>query len=332
MPSSAATSAAGGAPVLRPRPLGRSGGVTTSCGRCGVSASAAQDGGGEVGGAEIDGPHAFRSGRALTVCSSAPGAPRARAAGRPPRPEGCRSCPRAMPAARPCAGHGERRSRIRTPSRWSISCWRTRASSPEASIVTCSPSSVVAADRDVQGPLDVHRDPRQAEAALLGDDQVIGAALDPRVDQRRRLARRGPPGRPGPGAGGRAGSRPGRPPCRRCMIAIIRSTSARSSGPKSVDRRGDALQHRVAELDDLGERRFAALDQLVLELGALALAGALGRFDRSPRRLYGSCRRRRLLRVDVDRDRDIADQGAIGREPLDRVADGADQSPRGRRP
>ena len=32
-------------------------------------------------------------------------------------------------------------SRISTPSRWSISCWITRASSPDASIVMGSPCS-----------------------------------------------------------------------------------------------------------------------------------------------------------------------------------------------
>src|SRR4051812_19572383 len=47
---------------------------------------------------------------------------------------------------------------------------------------------VEAAEAGVQGTLDVHRDPRQAEAALLGDDDLIGEPLDLWIDQRRRLA------------------------------------------------------------------------------------------------------------------------------------------------
>ncbi len=39
IPSSRAASATGGDCSLRPRPFGRSGRVTTSCGRCGLSAS-----------------------------------------------------------------------------------------------------------------------------------------------------------------------------------------------------------------------------------------------------------------------------------------------------
>ena len=54
---------------------------------------------------------------------------------------GCSCRLRAAPAARPCAGRARARSRIRTPSRWSISCWSTRASRPEASSWTGSPST-----------------------------------------------------------------------------------------------------------------------------------------------------------------------------------------------
>ena len=54
IPSSRAASAAGGGRVLRPRPLGRSGGVTTSAGRCGESASRRSTVGGELGGPEVD--------------------------------------------------------------------------------------------------------------------------------------------------------------------------------------------------------------------------------------------------------------------------------------
>ena len=48
MPSSRAASATGGEARRRPRPRGRSGRVTTSCGRCGRCRQALEDGGGEL--------------------------------------------------------------------------------------------------------------------------------------------------------------------------------------------------------------------------------------------------------------------------------------------
>ena len=46
---------------------------------------------------------------------------------------------------------------------------------------------VTAGEASVERALDVHRHPRQAEAALLGYRQLVGHPLDLRVDQRRGL-------------------------------------------------------------------------------------------------------------------------------------------------
>ena len=116
------------------------------------------------------------------------------------------------------------------------------------------------------------------------------------------------------------------------MIAIIRSTSARSSGPNSLDRRGPALQHRVAELDHLGERRFAALQPLGLELGSArprsasrcVLIGSIARSNDAESR-GGLTSPRVLLRVDVDADRDVA-QRPLGGQALDHAADRGDRA------
>ena len=88
-PSSDAASAAGGAAIWRPRPRGRSGGVTTSAGRWGESARRRST---ATANSEVP--------RYATLNSSrrAPGP-------RPPAPprSGCRSHPRAAPAGPPCA-------------------------------------------------------------------------------------------------------------------------------------------------------------------------------------------------------------------------------------
>ena len=110
MPSARAASATGGATSLRPRPAGRSGRVTTSCGRCGESASRVEHLGRERRRAEVDRP--------LTRVTRARGLSASRSA----RIAALR-CSRVV------------RSRIRMPSRWSISCWMTRASRPVASTI-----------------------------------------------------------------------------------------------------------------------------------------------------------------------------------------------------
>ena len=59
------------------------------------------------------------------------------------------------------------------------------------------------------------------------------------------------------------------------MIAIIRSTSARSSGPNSVTGEALLFSAGVAELDDERKRRLAALEQLGLE----PVLGGVGRLS-----------------------------------------------------
>ena len=63
----------------------------------------------------------------------------------------------------------EVRLRIRTPSRWSISCWITRASSPDASITIGSPKPSLALTRMWTGRSTSTWTSRQAQAPLLGD-------------------------------------------------------------------------------------------------------------------------------------------------------------------
>ena len=130
-------------------------------------------------------------------------------------------------------------------------------------------------DRDVQRALDVHRDPRQAEAALLGDHEVVRAPLDLGVDQRRRLgivagledeqatqhAELG---------GGQADAQPVAHDRDHPLDLGVQLLA------EAGDRRCPALQHRIAELDDVREGGFAALDYFVFEFGALFLAGADG--------------------------------------------------------
>ena len=59
------------------------------------------------------------------------------------------------------------RSRISTPSRWSISCWITRASRPDASIRMLLAALVLRADAHVDRPLDLDEHAGQRQAALL---------------------------------------------------------------------------------------------------------------------------------------------------------------------
>ena len=74
------------------------------------------------------------------------------------------------------------RSRISTPSRWSISCWSTRASRPEASISCSSPCSSCARTRTCTGPLDLDEHAGQRQAALLERLALLAGPLEHRVD------------------------------------------------------------------------------------------------------------------------------------------------------
>ena len=166
IPRSRAASATGGGATLRPRPRGRSGGVTTSAGRCGDAASAREHVDREGRGAE-DRPFARQRRVSLRARPRSP--PR-----RLPRRLDARATaarayrrPRAGCEAPPCAAPCSVRSMISTPSRWSISCWITRASRPDASIRISSPCSSCAPHADVDGPLDVDGHAGQAQTALL---------------------------------------------------------------------------------------------------------------------------------------------------------------------
>ena len=76
------------------------------------------------------------------------------------------------------------RSRMRTPSRWSISCWMTRASRTDASTTIGPPCGSRAWTRTVHRPLDVDMDAGKAQAALLHPLLLLARPLQFRVDQR----------------------------------------------------------------------------------------------------------------------------------------------------
>ena len=185
------------------------------------------------------------------------------------------------------------RSRIRTPSRWSISCWITRASSPEASTTIGSPALVERADADVDGPLDVDEHPGEAEAALLHRLELLARPLDLGVDERRhgRLMLHAVDEHAVEHA--RPGARRGRHRAHRPSAAPIRSTSERQRLVEPLDLPGSGLQHRVAELADVGERGRAAARELGIELELLAPRPRPARPRRSPRRRLSRCRRPR---------------------------------------
>ena len=120
-----------------------------------------EHGGGELGGAEVDGPRRHAPLR---------------------RPARARLAQR-----RACAAlrwSREVRSRISTPSRWSISCWSTRASRPDASIVIGSPCSSCARTRTWIGRSTSTSTPCRRQAALLDRLQLVAGPLDHRVDDR----------------------------------------------------------------------------------------------------------------------------------------------------
>ena len=94
-------------------------------------------------------------------------------------------CGRSWPSASRRSS-GLVRSRIRTPSRWSSSCWMTRASSPSASTVTALPVGSRRLDGHRRRALDGHdhRGRAEREAALVHGFLVLGARDELRVDER----------------------------------------------------------------------------------------------------------------------------------------------------
>src|SRR4051794_19646205 len=99
------------------------------------------------------------------------------------------------------------------------------------------------------------------------------------------------------------------------MIATIRSTSARSSGPNS--RIGEALlfstgSPNLTTLASAASRRSSSSASIPPPPSSSVSVSAFS----ATNQFYGP-----LLWVDVDRDRDLA-QGAIGGEALDGIADG----------
>ena len=205
------------------------------------------------------------------------------------------------------------RSRISTPSRWSISCWSTRASRPAASIVIGSPCSSSAADPDVERPLDVDVDRGQAEAALLGGLELVAPPLDLGVDQpdERRVG----PDPVDEHAVQDADLGGGQADAERAVHQLAHArdlVAQRVVDPLHRPRAG--AQHRVAELAHVGERRRAAGRELRVELrlgfglagsrasGSSSAVGAAGSDTVLEFRRRRHASGRRSLRIDVDAD------------------------------
>ena len=167
------------------------------------------------------------------------------------------------------------RSRIRTPSRWSISCWMTRASRPDASIDDRLAVRVLRADADVDRPLDVDVDAGKAQAALLHPLLLLARPLQFGVDQRVDRAvvldavdedavQRADLGR-GEADAHRVVHERGHP---RDLVA--------QRVVEDLDRPGLRAEHRIAELAHVRERRRAARGELGIE--ALLLGRVLDDF------------------------------------------------------
>ena len=118
-----------------PAAAGRSGRVTTSCGRCGVAARRSS-----TSAANADVPR--KTVRTATYATRAAAA--------------CSASRSARIAALRCSRVV--RSRISTPSRWSISCWMTRASRPGRLDDELLAVLVAGADEHRDRPLDVDVD------------------------------------------------------------------------------------------------------------------------------------------------------------------------------
>ena len=79
------------------------------------------------------------------------------------------------------------RSRIRTPSRWSISCWITRDWSPSTSTRSGAPVASCPRDDDRAEALDGHVHLGQREAALVVDGLLVGLLDQHGVDDHAEL-------------------------------------------------------------------------------------------------------------------------------------------------
>ena len=157
------------------------------------------------------------------------------------------------------------RSRISTPSRWSISCWITRASSPEASIRIGSPYSSKPRTRTWIAPLDVDEHGRKAEAALLHRLRLAARPFDLRVDERQH---------------GRLLLHPvdehavqdadlggGQPDAERVDHQLAHPRDLRAQRlVEAIDRARPRLEHRIAELPHLGQSGAAPCGDLRIEL------------------------------------------------------------------
>ena len=198
----------------------------------------------------------------------------------------------------------EVRSRISTPSRWSISCWM-HARLEARGLDRRAPRRARPGARDahVHRALDVDEDAGQAEAALLDDLLVLAAPLDARVDERVDRAVGLDAVDEHAVRACRPASRPGRCRARRPSAAPIRATSARSSSSKRSTGARRRAQHRVAELAHVRERGRAARARPRRSSGGSARPRrSLDRALRWPRLVRPSprCRGDVLLRVDVD--------------------------------
>ena len=76
------------------------------------------------------------------------------------------------------------RSRIRTPSRWSASCWATREYGSSSSYRNLGSVLVPALDHDRRRPLDREEDALDREAALVLESRHLAALHDLRVRER----------------------------------------------------------------------------------------------------------------------------------------------------
>ena len=120
--------------------------------------------GGEVRGAEVDDAHSERTGAqaALGVL-----------------------CASRIARIASLRASLEMRSSTSVPSRWSISCWITRASSPSASISSSAPVASRPRTRSDSGPLDLDVHAGQAQAALFGGLALVALPLDLGVHEHR---------------------------------------------------------------------------------------------------------------------------------------------------
>ena len=157
------------------------------------------------------------------------------------------------------------------PSRWSISCWITRASSPSASISSGSPRCVARAHAHARGALDLDVHAGQAQAALLGGLQLLAQPLDLGVDERRRADHRRRLCRRARDAARRAAWRRARLRARRASARPCAATSACSAPSKRST--GSAVARSTGS-PNLRTRRSAASRRARVSASSSAGSGA----------------------------------------------------------